>query len=314
MDNPKDLSPLAKGEIELGKALPFAIYDRQGVLLLAAGQAIATDKQLEELSAKGLYHNPRWAQQGFAVQNKSTMGSVAPSAPQPVRSVHLKALPDDPTETGHVLKMNLPDQLETFSVRLVGALGKEAFVTSHPVKDQQFVFIKEGQVWEFRSFYGLSVYRFKAQVEKILLSPHPMLVMSWPQDGHLEHKPIRTTRRVGCELPATARLSADTADGSPINGVIRNLSTGGVEFEALASVPWSDGTQVLLAFQLQLSGRKYLLELSARVVVVNKTEPNKPQRFGMAFEPMDDADFAPVHAYVFEHLAQKLESPLYSPR
>ncbi|HEY1059326.1 MAG TPA: flagellar brake protein [Limnobacter sp.] len=314
MDNPKDLSPLAKGEIELGKPLPFAIYDRQGVLLLAAGQALTTEKQLEELAAKGLYHNPRWAQQGFAVQNKSTMGTVAPSGPQPVRTASVKAPPDDPTETGNLLKMNLPGQADTFTVRLVGALGKEAFVTSHPVKDSQFVFIKEGQVWEFKSFYGLSVYRFKAQVEKILLSPHPLLVMSWPQDGHLEHKAIRTTRRVSCEVPATGRLLADAADVPPVKGVIRNLSTGGVEFEAFASTNWLDNAQVMLAFQLLLTGRKYLLELPARVVTVNKTDTQKMPRFGMAFEQMDDADFAAIHAYVFEHLAQKLESPLYSPR
>jgi hypothetical protein len=297
---------LAKGDIEIGKALPFPIYDRQGHLLLAANQAVTTVKQLDELAAKGLYHNPRWAS-NFTIQNKATMGSVAPTAPTTFKAP-TRAEVDDPTETGNALKMNLPGQAEAFPVRLVGALGKDAFVISHPVRDDQFVFVKEGDTWEFRSFYGLSVYRFKSQVQKVLLGPHALVVMSWPQHSHLEAKPVRATRRVNCELPSTAHVLDDPS--RVYNAVIRNLSTGGAEYEVLAKVDWPVGTQLSVACQVVLAHRKYLLELPAKVVT---TQPHEGQhsRFGLAFVALDDRDFVVLHAFVSELLMHRLEPPLY---
>lgn len=309
MDTPKELSPLAKGDIEIGKALPFAIYDRQGVLLLAEGQAITSTKQLDELATKGLYHNPRWAS-SLSIQNKATMGTVSPTVL--ARMQVSKASIQDPSETGSFLKMNLPGQADVFPVRLVGALGRAAFVISHPMKDEACIFTKEGQVWEFKTFYGLSIYRFSAMVEKVLLSPYPMLVMSWPQETHLESKPIRATRRAWCEVPATLKNAQGQSAGELYNGVIHNISTGGLEFESLAPCKLRERAEVQVAFQLFLQDRRYLLELKARVMSVQSSPVAQGSVFGLAFEPLPDDLFSVVHGYVCDRLVRKLESPLYT--
>lgn len=305
MENPKDLSPLAKGDLEIGKALPFPIYDRQGMLLLAAGQSIATTKQLDELALKGLYQNPRWS--SSVSQFKQAKGSVRPGVE--IRSALLKQLAEEPSETGASLKMNLIGQSEVFPVKLVGAHGREAFVVSHPMRDGSCIFTKEGQNWEFRSFYGLSVYHFTAMIEKVLLSPYPLLVMSWPQEQQLESTPIRSARRVACEVPATVRLNAE--DTHPRNAVVLNLSTGGAELKLTSGGVMAVGGEILLAFQLHISGRKYLFELPARVVGHHAGQGDK-SCYGLAFNPLKDSDFAAIHAYVCERLVLKLESPLYS--
>lgn len=306
MENPKDLSPLAKGDLEIGKALSFPVYDRQGMLLLAAGQSIVTSKQLDELAQKGLYKNPRWSSPSV-LQPKQAKGSIKPG--MEMRSALLKQLAEEPSETGASLKMNLIGQTDVFPVKLVGAHGREAFVVSHPMKDGSCIFTKEGQNWEFRSFYGLSVYHFTAMVEKVLLSPYPLLVMSWPQEQQLESTPIRSARRVACEVPATVRLNA--GDKHPRNAVVLNLSTGGAELQLTSGGVLTVGEDILLAFQLHVSGRKYLFELPARVVGDHAGQGDK-NSYGLAFNVLKDTDFAAIHAFVCEKLVYKLESPLYS--
>lgn len=310
LENIAELSPLAKGDVEIGKSLPFPVYDRTGQLLLAQGQAIQTERQLSDLLSKGLYHNPRWAQQATEGR-KPARGSIAPLTNP--RLMTSKAAVEDPSETGTSLKMSLADTTESFSVRLVGALGKEAFLVSHPMQGGKCVFVKEGQLWSFRCFYGLSIYRFTAQVEKVLLSPYPLLVLSWPHETHSEFQPIRSARRVSCDLPATVRLPGCTDEAASKNVRIRNISTGGVELEPLdAAQRLVIGEQVELAFQLNLGGRKFLLELNGTAVSEQTHPDSKKPRYGMAFGPVADTHFSAIHAYVCDRLMNKLESPLYA--
>jgi hypothetical protein len=311
VENPKELSPLAKGDIEIGKALAFPVYDRNGVLLLAQGQSVQSQHQLDELSAKGLYQNPRWVNR--ATTPRSQIGSVSPSA-APAKALQAKAMSPDSTGTGAVMNMNLPGQTETFSVRLVGAIGKQAFLTTHPLKDDTLVFVKEGQVWEFRSFDGLAVYHFTASVQKVLLSPQALLILSWPQETHWESRSIRSARRVACEIPAAAKTVGASPDGAVINGQIRDLSTGGVDFESLGNAAWPTGTMVELAFQLTVGGRKVLFDLHARVIKETDPDTARHSRYGLVFDTLDEHHFIALHAYVCEQMMRRLEFPLYTPR
>ena len=49
---------IGAGEIEIGKALPWPVYDAGGVLLLRKGMTISSDRQLQILVNRGLYKNP----------------------------------------------------------------------------------------------------------------------------------------------------------------------------------------------------------------------------------------------------------------
>lgn len=310
MDNTKDLSPLAKGDIEIGKALPFAIFDRSGVLLLAEGQSVNSQKQLDELAAKGLYHNPRWATR-FAIQ---------PGKPQ-VDSATLpkvlaaKQIFEDPFETGSQLKMFVPGQpKDTFQVRLIGSIPQEAVLITHPKRDGKCVFTKEGQVWEFQATYGLSFYRFSSMIEKVLLSPHPLIVMSWPHETHLDAQAIRRALRVNCELPATVRLQGGKSDSvDPITAMIDNISTGG--FELLFAKPMSldIGQAISIAFQIILDDRKYFIECDAKVVSKPRDSGQGSSTvYGFVMKSLNDEQFAVIHAFVSDRLNLRLTPQLYS--
>ena len=309
MDNPKDLSPLAKGDIEIGKALPFAIFDRSGVLLLAEGQAVNSQKQLDELAAKGLYHNPRWANK-FVIQ---------PGKPQIDPNALPRMLPakqafGDPFETGSQLKMSAPGQSkDPFHVRLIGSIPQAAILITHPMRDGKCVFAKEGQVWEFQATYGLSIYRFSSMIEKVLLSPHPLIVMSWPHETHLESQAIRRARRVNCDLPATIRLNGSQSGSvESITAVIDNISTGGLELLFAKAVSFKIGQSISIAFQIILDDRKYLIECDAEVVSKPRDSGPSSSTYGFALKSLNDEQFAVIHAFVSDRLNHRLGPQLYS--
>ncbi len=309
MDNPKDLSPLAKGDIEIGKALPFAIFDRSGVLLLAEGQAVNSQKQLDELAAKGLYHNPRWA-------NKLV---IQPGKPQIDPNALPRMLPakqafEDPFETGSQLKMSAPGQSkDPFHVRLIGSIPQAAILITHPMRDGKCVFAKEGQVWEFQATYGLSIYRFSSMIEKVLLSPHPLIVMSWPHETHLESQAIRRARRVNCDLPATIRLNGSQSGSvESITAVIDNISTGGLELLFAKAVSFKIGQSISIAFQIILDDRKYLIECDAEVVSKPRDSGPSSSTYGFALKSLNDEQFAVIHAFVSDRLNHRLGPQLYS--
>ena len=309
MDNPKDLSPLAKGDIEIGKALPFAIFDRSGVLLLAEGQAVNSQKQLDELAAKGLYHNPRWASKFVIQPGKPQLDSTALPRMLPAKQAF-----EDPFETGSQLKMFVPGQAkDPFHVRLIGSIPQAAILITHPMRDGKCVFAKEGQVWEFQATYGLSIYRFSSMIEKVLLSPHPLIVMSWPHETHLESQAIRRARRVNCDLPATIRLN-DSKGGSveSITAVIDNISTGGLELLFSKAVSFNMGQSISIAFQIILDDRKYLIECDAEVVSKPRDSGPTSSSYGFALKSLGDEQFAVIHAFVSDRLNHRLGPQLYS--
>lgn len=310
MDNPKDLSPLAKGDVEIGKALPFAIFDRGGVLLLAEGQSVTSQKQLDELAAKGLYHNPRWAATKFVIQpgkqqiDSSTLPRMLPA----------KQAFEDPFETGSQLKMFAPGLAkDPFHVRLIGSIPQAAILITHPMRDGKCVFTKEGQVWEFQATYGLSIYRFSSMIEKVLLSPHPLIVMSWPHETHLESQAIRRARRVNCDLPASIRLAeSKSGDVEPTTAVIDNISTGGVELLFAKAVSLKIGQTISIAFQIILDDRKYVIECDADVVSKPRDSGSASSSYGFALRSLSDEQFAVIHAFVSDRLIHRLGPQLYS--
>ena len=309
MDNPKDLSPLAKGDIEIGKALPFAIFDRSGVLLLAEGQAVNSQKQLDELAAKGLYHNPRWANKFVIQPGKSQMDPNALPRMLPAKQAF-----EDPFETGSQLKMSAPGQSkDPFHVRLIGSIPQAAILITHPMRDGKCVFAKEGQVWEFQATYGLSIYRFSSMIEKVLLSPHPLIVMSWPHETHLESQAIRRARRVNCDLPATIRLNGSQSGSvESITAVIDNISTGGLELLFAKAVSFKIGQSISIAFQIILDDRKYLIECDAEVVSKPRDSGPSSSTYGFALKSLNDEQFAVIHAFVSDRLNHRLGPQLYS--
>ncbi|MDH4396693.1 MAG: flagellar brake protein [Limnobacter sp.] len=301
----KDLSPLSRSSIKIGEELSHPIFGEDGQLLLAAGQVVQSEKQLDELAVKGLFQIPQWASR--VVQSRSSAGTISPKAD--LRSSSRKHELEDPSESGSVLKMSVEGSEETYIVKLIGTIRRDAFLVTHPTRDGALVFIKEGQFWDFRAFYGTSVYHFNVKVEKVVLAPFPLMVMSWPMETQVESKVIRAARRIKCDIPTAMRVGSEP---EVVNGYINNISTGGVEFVTRHKLKAGRGDIVRIAFQIILGDRKYLLEPAVTVMSSNREESDDQLKLGLAFSALDDREFAAIHAFVDHRLIQRIESPLYS--
>lgn len=303
-----DLTPLPKGDIQVGEAVKFPVFDADGKLLLAAGQVVYSEKQLSELSEKGMFCNPRWAEK--LVSSRRAAGSVKPT---PSVYKPAKATPsEDPAESGRMLRMSLPGDDHASVVKLIGEIGKEAFLVTHPMRDNTYVFIKEGQTWEFRAFYGTSVFRFESLVEKVLLNPYPMVICAWPIETTKESRLIRSAKRVSCHLVSTMRVK----EPQPLvmGGIITNLSTGGLEIRASSTHAKNleKGRVVDLGFQVMLADRKFLVE--AKVTIMSKVDDDDGIKLGCSFSVLSDVNFGLIHGYVMDQSIHKIEPNLYTVR
>jgi hypothetical protein len=308
-----DLRPLPKAKIKLGKPLEFSVYDRRGKLLLAQGQLISSLQQVSDLMAKGYYNGPKWIgvddvidnSQIASVSRPSAISVQSPSGSLAKRGKYI----EDPSETGRRLAMNLPGDAETFDVRLLGVLEASSLIISAPKKDDAFIYVKEGQLWEFSSFYSRSMYQFCTSVDKVLFSPFPYLHLCWPQPLQITHQKIRDTRRANTALPAAIYSSGDTGQRA-ITALLQNLSTGGAELRLNKPLPTAT-TSPVLAFQVHVQSERVLVESPVRVI--EQYMDNQGElRVRIAFEGLSQLSMIAIHAYVHEQLLMRVENPLYS--
>lgn len=321
-----DLQPLARGDFVVGRPLSYPIYDRHGKLLLAAGQAVQSEAQLQALCMIGLYRNPRWHEGGGGVGRAPEGGkavmktAMERDAPTPERSSAGEAyrppvVATDDAVGRQVLKMSTPGSNNEFSVRLLGVNPETSLIVSAPALDGKLVFVKEGQVFHFRGFFGHTVQSFDATILKVQFSPYPYLHISWPDASKISRRRIRSARRAKCRLPCVVYYHRGGAEKQE-NGFVSDLSVGGAELWLAQELPHSfDNFRV--AFKINVSGQRILIE-SAVTALRLKEEMRKssgPQgvqgaHYGMAFEPLSEYLQLAIHAYINELLVTQLESPL----
>lgn len=328
VENPAALMPVKRAHVVVGKPLPFHIYDPEGNLLMSAGQTIQSQRQLDSMMTRGVMYNPnpappprKWQQ--TSAQEVIDRAKAAPSKKaelddgpgiRTILTVRKRKVQEDPTETGALLKMNLDGQSEFFMTRLIGTIGSSVFIISPPESDVAMVPVYTGQIWEFRAFYGLSVFRFVAKVAEVITYPTPMLIMHWPESSDVETRAVRSTRRVMCEIPTTIRRKR-TVNEDPLRGAITNLSCGGIELSVFGTKTLDKDEHVVVSFMVGGAERKALIEADAKVVVYKgHGEFEDESIYGLAFLGLLDRDFFAIHSFVCDRLISRFESPLYASR
>lgn len=227
-----NLVPVRQRDMQVGKPLPWPVYDWHGKLLLASGVVIESQSQLNGLIGSGFIYDRRWD------TNTGTQKVAAPVAPS--------AKPKKPTEkpaeeeakadketlmdmddvawtVGETLYLQLADNPAIrYSVRLIGYVkNKTVFVTA-PVADGKFEFIRDGQTFVVRAFSGKKAFAFMAAAVKSVHTPHPYLHLSYPRQMSC------TVVRRG--IRAQVRIIASVSLGEPERvaaATLIDLSTGG---------------------------------------------------------------------------------------
>ncbi len=312
----RDLQPLARLDIRIGKPIPFPVYDRSGRLLLAAGQVVTDPKALNALVERGLYVNPRWSNGDVMVVDRDDEEEEQEEqqAPEfrgmpPLTDGKVQAKKPRALAAWRMLRMwsEGGSADDAMNVKLIGVHEGKSIVITAPERDGKLAFVKEGVMFHFRGFSGELVYEFNAPVQKVRFEPYPYLHVGWPQGWQVGKRRLREARRVRTEVPCILyRDPTKTAEF--VKGVLTDLSTGGAALQLKDPIKGRQ-ERVRLAFRLQVAGQQVLFEIDAKPVRLPEVDEQDPS-IGLSFTGLDDTQRLALHAYVYLQLVREMETPL----
>ena len=221
--------PVPASEIRVGKPLPWAIYDKSGVLMLNAGMVPASQSQVENLVARGAYRNPGGPASIRVPKQDSRLFGIGPR-----ESENTKPKTDgDPIpfeelalQPGELLQVHSALEVvgDFMPVVLMGYLKNQTIITTNPVVNGKAVPIKEGTPYNIKAFSGTYLFTFRTKVTSAYLQPLAHLHLEYPKLVHAVK--IRKSMRSVVDLPAELH---DPVSGLTTPVVIKDLSVGGAK-------------------------------------------------------------------------------------
>ncbi len=306
----EDLQPLARSDLVIGRPLPFPIFDRSGDLLLAAGQAVQSEMQLQLLCTRGLYRNPRWhpavSVPGLRAVRR-VEGAVDPDGDVAVTR-QIRAATDDALGI-QSLKMVSESGTHEYAVRLLGVNPDTSLIVTAPTEDGKLIFVKEGQSFKFQGFFGQSILTFNATIVKVQFAPFPYIHLSWPDAARIKRRHVRQARRAHCKQPCVIYFKRGGND-KQVHGFVINLSVGGAEVVVPNDAP-DLSEHLTLAFRIVVDGKRLLVEAGGRIVRGQPEVRADGTHYGIGFADMTDELKLAIHAYIHELLVAQLECPLH---
>lgn len=300
------LMPVRKAEIEVGKPLPFAIYDSDRNLLLNRGVLVNSEHQLEVLLQKGLFREnrpqrPAYVQGSLEAGKPAEPGGGGPAKPQEesLSFDAIKLMPEDTLQ----LQPLLEGQTERFTVRVIGILkGKSVLVTA-PMVEGKLIFIRDGQTFLIRAFSGLNVCAFKAKVLKAQLQPFPYLHLSYPDS--VQAMRIRKAMRAPASIIVAVTESEDGRQTGA--GKLVDISVGGAKLLS-PMVLGRKEQSIWLSFKVRLGDMEEYVKTPAiiRSLGEEDDEQGKPMKsFGIQFGELLQSQRLIIMNLVYQHLLKE---------
>jgi c-di-GMP-binding flagellar brake protein YcgR len=299
------LMPVRKTEIEVGKPLPFAIYDADRNLLLNQGVIVASEHQLEVLLEKGLFRETRPIRPAYsqAAADEVKAGQGGGGAPKPQEESlsfeAIKLMPDDTLQMQPLME----GQTERFTVRVIGLMKPKSVLVTAPMVDGKLIFIRDGQTYLIRAFSGLNVCAFKARVLKSQLQPFPYLHLSYPDS--VQAMRIRKAMRAPAGIIAAVH---ESEEGRQIGaGKMVDISVGGAKMLSSAILGKKD-QNLWLSFKVKLGDMEEYVKTPAiiRSLGEEDDEQGKPMKsFGMQFGELTQAQRLIIMNLVYQHLLKE---------
>ncbi|MEW6678315.1 MAG: flagellar brake protein [Pseudomonadota bacterium] len=300
------LMPVRHADVEIGKPLPFAVYDADRNLLMNRGVVVATQSQLEGLLEKGLFRervretHPSNRTDSLPAGEGQAGGGGTPKPAEEILDLEaLKLMPGDTLQ----LQPLQEGQVERWTVRVIGQLKPKSLLVSAPSVDGKLIFIKDGQTYLVRAFSGLNVCAFKARVLKSQLQPFPYLHLSWP-DG-VQAMRIRKAMRAPASIIVAVH---ESEDGRQIGaGRIVDISVGGAKLLSPATLGYKDDG-LWLSFKVRLGDMEEYVKTPAviRMSGEETDEQGKTMKsYGVQFGELNQAQRLIIMNLVYQHLLKE---------
>lgn len=250
MSNPKNMIPVHAVQIEAGTPLSWAVYDASGRLLLNKGMVPASQAQINAMVERGLF---RQAESGIK-QNRARpdippMGLGARDDDKARPTGDPVPFDDLGMQPGEILQLHpaLEVVAADMPAVLIGYLKNHAIVVATPIVSGKPLLVKDGTLFNIKTFSGTSLYSFRTRVLVSYTQPMPHLHLEYPKLVYATK--IRKALRAQVALPATLQ---DPESGNGLDVILKDLSVGGAKLVLPGPVAYTQGDRCVVIFKVKI--------------------------------------------------------------
>src|SRR5512135_229888 len=251
-----NLQPVAIEDIPVGKPLPWRLYDRNGYIVFALGEIVATREQLQGLLGEGLFRDADAPAKARETGDWAAFQEVVPGVPFPPPGIK--------PQVGELVQLRLLklNQASYYSVRLVGYIKGQSILVMTPMVAGVPLILADGEPVEVRMVTGSNIYAFQTSIQRLCISPvHYM---------HLQYPAEVRTQALRKSPWAKVSLSGTVTGVKGEQQIVRivNLSADGVQLHAQPSMG-EPGGMVRLSFRAAMDDINTTLDLDATILHVH---------------------------------------------
>lgn len=291
-----NLQPVAIEDIPVGRPLPWRLYDRNGYIVFARSEMVASREQLEGLLAEGLLRDMNAPPQTRETGEWTEFKDVAPIGVFPPLGIK--------PQVGERVQLRLPNRnLQTYySVRLVGYIKNQSILVTTPAVAGMPLILADGEQVEVRMVTGSNIYAFQASIQRLCISPVHYMHLDYPTEVRAQKLRRSPWARVN--------LGASATDAQGAHEIVRivNLSPDGAQLHA-PPLLGNPGEALRLSFHAVLDELKTTLNLDAAILHVHRPQAGREAEsnmleYGIAFRDVSAADALWLKGLVYRQIAE----------
>lgn len=289
---------VSTGDVEVGKPLPYPLYDGNRKLLLKRGYVVENAHQRELLIERGLYRN---LNERSAPPNQAANSAGGESAPSSQGSI--TTLEATRIRIGDPLHLQSSAEAPRLLVKLIGYLKGRGLIVTEPGADGEYVMLKDGQSFVCRFFSGQNAYAFTSVVAKQTSVPFPHVHLSYPRE--VRGLEIRKGARIDVDLITAVTMESDGHNKQGA-GKIVNISTGGGALRAKTPLG-NKGEAINISFKVQVGEVQTVIVFDSiiRTMTRDESEPGMPYLHGLQFMDPEPHMAMALAAFVYQKIADE---------
>lgn len=289
-DSSNTYIPVRRRDLEVGKPIPWDVYDLQHNLLLKQGFVASTQVELDVLIRRGLVRvfDPR----GIG-ESKIAAQPASPEKEVPLDEIKLAI--GDPFQ----IQTQTDQSDDRYYVSLVGYSKNRSVLVTIPEIEGRLCSVREGQSFVVRFFAGRNAYAFTSTLLKASNVPFPHMHLSYPR--LVRGLVVRDGERVAVKIVCAIAMREETQTATAA-GQLTNLSVGGALLTSNRKLG-NAGDLVAVKFRLQIRDIEVLMAIDATIRSITRKENNEFQ-YGVQFAGLPNDIAIALTAFVYQKLAE----------
>lgn len=305
-----NLVSIGNDELELGKPLPWDVFDPQNNLLAAQGELIQSKERLLHLLESQPCRELTW-ETGESSATPEELSS------EQITAANQSASPQQTSYPFEAMKLKVGDRLqiqpparvaaERFMVKLIGYMNNISLMVSLPADSKgmrpQLV---EGEELVVRVFSSQNAFGFPCSVRKINRVPFDYLHLSFPKE--VQGMMIRKAPRVKTRIIAAVNTGKSGEENA--SAIISNLSANGALLDARRSLA-DKGASIRLSFRVNLHNMDAYLTINAAIRAVFGDNVLENENTGLIHHGLEFINLPPNDSVILQSMIyqQMIEQP-----